>query len=401
VVLARKTFRYRVYPTRVQIVRLSGWSSALRFLWNLAHEQRLYGLRSSAKRYYTAYDQQAELTDLRAQLPWLAEVPRDVCNQLLIELDRAWQRCFLKIAKRPRWKSRYGDAIHCCEPHPKMWSLRGETFLFPKLGPMRAVVHRPLEGKPKTATLVCDAGEWFVCIACEVERPEPTRRAEPVVGVDRGITVLVADSDGHREPNSRLLNHEARRLAHAQRVVGRRKKGSKNRTKANLKVAKIHRTIRRRRDHELHRISARYSKSHAVVVLEDLRIANMVKNRHLARSIADASWGKFGEMIAYKMAWMGGDCVKVTAAYSSQTCAACGRVDAASRHKIRFCCTSCGHRDHADNNAAKVLKQRYLKERADESSATGCGGSGARGRPAKQQLRAVRRATNTRPSGRA
>lgn len=394
--LTRKTFRYRVYPNKAQIVRLAQWSNALRFLWNIAHEQRLYGLRSSVKRYYTAFDQQAELTDLRAQLPWLAEVPRDVCNQLLIELDRAWQRCFQKIAKRPRWKHRHGDAIRCCEPHPKMWSIQGETFRFPKLGPMRAVVHRPLEGKPKTATLVCDAGEWFVCIVCEIKRPEPARRTEPVVGIDRGITVLAADSDDYREPNPHHFDHNARRLAHAQRVVSRRKKGSKNRAKAKLKVAKIHRTIRRRRDHELHRISARYSKSHAVVVLEDLQIANMVRSRHVARSIADSSWGKLGEMLAYKMTWTGGDCVKVAAAYSSQTCAACGYVDASSRHEIRFSCTGCGHQDHADN-AAKVLKQRYLKERADESSVTGCRGFGARGRPVKQQLRAVRRATKTRP----
>jgi putative transposase len=392
--VVHKTFRYRVYPNPVQIARLAEWSSALRFLWNLAHEQRLYGLRSSVKRYYTAYDQQAELTDLRAELSWLADVPRDVCNQLLVELDRAWQRCFLKLARRPKWKSRYHDTIRCCEPHPKMWDLRGETFCFPKLGPMRTVVHRPLEGKPKTATLVCDVGEWFVCLSCKIERPEPMRRIEPVVGIDRGITVLAADSDDRRDPNPKHFKHDARRLAHAQRVVSRRKKGSKNQTRAKLKAAKIHRTIRRRRDCDLHVISARYSKSHAVVVLEDLRVANMIRNRHLAGSISDASWGKLGDMLAYKMAWTGGDCVKIDAAYSSQTCSSCGHVDATSRHEIRFRCTGCGHLDHADNNAAKVLKQRYLKELADESSVTGCGGSGARDRPVKQQLHVARRAAN-------
>ena len=105
-----KAFRYRVYPTSKQIARLGAWEGALRFLWNLALEQRLMGLvrPHDDRRYPTAFDQINQLTELRAELPWLADVPRNVCAQLLVELDRAWQRCFAKLARAPRWKRR-GD----------------------------------------------------------------------------------------------------------------------------------------------------------------------------------------------------------------------------------------------------------------------------------------------------
>ena len=105
-VLVSKAFRYRVYPTQEQVARLNAWESALRFLWNLALEQRKLGLARprDERRYPTAFDQINELTELRAALPWLADVPRNVCSQLLVELDRAWQRCFAKLARAPRWK---------------------------------------------------------------------------------------------------------------------------------------------------------------------------------------------------------------------------------------------------------------------------------------------------------
>ena len=140
-VVTSKAFRYRVYPTVSQIERFGRWESALRFLWNLANEQRLMGLsRPKDERVFpTAFDQINELTELRAELPWLADVPRNVCSQLLVELDKAWQRCFKRLGKRPRWKRKGLDSLGLCEPHPKAWRLDGNIVRFPKLGNLRAV----------------------------------------------------------------------------------------------------------------------------------------------------------------------------------------------------------------------------------------------------------------------
>ena len=390
--LVYKSFRYRVYPTIEQVVRLNAWENAVRFLWNLANEQRLIAYGRIDRRYPTAFDQIKELTKLRAELAWLADVPRDVCAQLLVELDKAWQFCFKKIHREPLWK-RKGDALGVTEPHPKAWWLSDDELHFPKLGTMCAVVHRSLEGKPKSCTLKRDGTQWFASICCEVE-VTPIPNPGPAVGLDRGVVVLVADSKGKLTPNPKHLAVAAKRLARAQREVCRRKKGSKNQEKSKTNVARLHQTTRRQRNHARHSLTTSYAKSHSLIVVEDLRIKNMVRaNRGLARSIQDAAWGRIDQMLQYKTRWYGGQYLAVPAAYSSQTCATCGHVDAASRiSQEQFVCTSCGVVEHADVNAAKVILQRGL--RAVESTVTVCGGSGT-SRPAKQKLRVARRGTRS------
>jgi putative transposase len=400
-----KAFRFRVYPTADQAARLDAWEGALRFLWNLAHEQRLMGLRTvrDRRRYYTAFDQQLELTDLRAEVPWLAEVPRNVCAQLLAELDKAWQRAFRKLASSPRFKKKGRDGVAICEPHPKTWSLVADGRIrFPKLGVLKTVMHRPLEGTPKTCSLVRDGDAWFASIVCEqpVEAPVPGTATGPAVALDRGVALLVADSDGRTVANPKHLQRSLKRLARAQRRVAKTVKGGKNREKAKRRVARIHRKVRRQRDHQLHVLSSHYAQRHGVVVVEDLNIRGMTKSAAgtkenpgknvaaksgLNRSILDAAWGRFALMLDYKLKWRGGVLLKVLAQYSSQTCAECEHVDANSRvSQAEFVCTSCGHGANADVNAARVLLSRGIH------GAAACGGVSAR-KPAKQELRVARR----------
>ena len=167
--LVYKSFRYRVYPTAEQAARLRAWEDALRFLWNLGHEQRLIAYGRSDRRYPTAFNQINELTKLRSELAWLADVPRDVCAQLLVELDKAWQACFKRIHRQPCWKHKNRDLCGVTEPHPKAWWLIDNVLHFPKLGTMRAVVHRTLQGKPKSCTIKRDGDQWFASICCEIE----------------------------------------------------------------------------------------------------------------------------------------------------------------------------------------------------------------------------------------
>lgn len=360
--LIHKSYRYRIYPTVQQAARLDSWSDALRFLWNLAHEQRLLGLArpNGERRYYTAFDQIRELTELRAELPWLADVPYNVCGQLLVNLDHAWQRCFKRLVRRPIWKSKKWDCLGLTEPNKNIWRLDCNGFRFPKVGTLRIVQHRILEGKPKSCTISRDGDQWFASILCELNVSDPKPRTEPAVALDRGVVNIVADSDGNIAPAPRPLKKALKRLAHAQRVVSRRKKGSHRQEKAKLKVARLHRKIRRQRDHVVHVLSAGYAKSHGTVVVEKLNTKGMVRaNRGLARGILDASWGKFAECLRYKLAWSGGRLVEVPAAYSSQECSACGCIDAKSRRsQSEYRCIHCGYADHADLNAAKVLLSR-------------------------------------------
>jgi putative transposase len=387
-VIVRKAFRYRIYPSDEQIARIGRWEGALRFLWNLALEQRLMGLARSDKRYPTAFDQINELTELRTDLPWLADVPRNVCAQILVELDLAWQRCFKRIARKPRWKRKGKKPLNLTEPHSKAWRLDGMALRFPKLGWLPIVLHRPIEGKPTRCTVSRDGDQWFASILCEIDAPDPKPRIEPKIALDRGITHLFATSEGRLAPNPRWMSKSKKHLARAQRVVARRKKGSANQEKAKRRVMRLHRKVRRQREHVLHVESARLAKSHGTVVVEKLNVAGMVKGR-LAANISDAGWSRFAEMLRYKLAWSGGRLIEVPAAYSSQTCAACGHADKESRYRETFCCTKCMHTDHADINAALVLLTRAV-----ETTVTACGGS-AVGRPTKQELRVVRRGTRS------
>lgn len=372
----RKGFRYRIYPHAEQVERLLEWESALRFLWNLALEQRRQGLARprDERRFYTAFDQIYELAALRAELPWLADVPRNVCAQLLVELDKAWQRCFSKLARPPRFKRKGRDLLGLCEPHPKVWRLDGRTLRFPKVGNLRTVLHRPLEGKPKTCTIRREGDQWFASIVCEIEVAPPTPRTEPVIAIDRGVVNLVADSDGNIVEAPRFYAHSMNRLARAQRTVSRRKKGSKNKEKAKARVARLHRKVSRQREHVVQNLSATYAQSHGTVVVEKLQIRNMTRSARgtleepgaqvqakagLNRGVLDAGWGRLVECLRYKLEWAGGQLVEVPAHYSSQTCHQCGCVDAANRRsQAEFCCAGCGLSMHADLNAALVLKDR-------------------------------------------
>ena len=408
--IVRKGFQFRVYPSTTQAERLVAWESALRWLWNLANEQRLMGLaRPKDERVFpTAFDQINELTELRELAPWLADVPRNVCAQLLVELDKAWQRCFKKLARAPRFKRKGRDVLGLCEPHPKVWRLDGSILRFPKIGNLRVVAHRPIEGKPKTCTVRRDGDQWFASILCEVEVTDPAPRVEPVVALDRGVVALVADSDGNLHTNPRHLATSLKQLARAQRTVARSKKGSNNRKKAVAHVARIHRKVRRQRDHVLHNLSSAYAKSHGTVVVEKLQIMNMTRSAAgtvekpgrmvrqkagLNRSILDAGWGRMGEQLRYKLAWSGGQLVEVPAAYSSQTCHGCGHIASESRSsQATFCCVACGLVGHADTNAAKVLKSRW------KPSALPVEGSPLSTRRSRKSLRGPRRARSESPS---
>lgn len=405
--LSRKAFRYRIYPTPEQQARLESWQDALRFLWNLAHEQRMmaHGRRCRVDaRYPTAYDQINELTLLRAELPWLADVPRNVSANLLTELDKAWQRCFKRLARAPHWKRKGRDSVPLCEPHPKVFSVGDASISFPKLGEIRAVIHRPMVGKPKTCAITRDGDAWFASVLCEAEVPDPVSSTKPVVAIDRGVVNLIADSNGRVVKGSRPLAKLLPKIATTQRVVARRKKGSKNQKRARARVARLQRKARWQRDVVLHVETKFYAKNHGTIIVEKLNIRGMTKSSSgtteepgsnvrakagLNRAILDGGWGRFVEILRYKVVPEGGRVVEVPAAYSSQTCAECGVADAKSRRtQSEFECVACGHSANADVNAARVLFSRGTHGSA------GCGGV-AVGQPVKQQLRVVRRGTRS------
>jgi putative transposase len=367
--------RLRLYPNREQETRLLAWESSLRFVWNLANEQRLMGLaRTKDDRVFlSAFAQAREITLLRKELAWLRDVPFESATFVLRRLEMAWRRCFLRAAKRPRFKEKGRDVVSIGLDH-RHCRIDGRQMKVPKLGWLRVVAHRPLIGKSRAVSLVREGDQWFAVFVREIEAATPPR-LPGAVGLDRGIVSLVADSEGRTIEGPRFAERSARKLKRAQRALARTKKGSSNRAKARLRLARVHRTVRRQRAWLQHQISHDYANSHGTVVIEKLETDRMTRSAKgsveapgrnvrqkagLNRSILDAGWSGLAEKLRYKLAERGGELVEVPAAYTSQTCSACGVVDAASRRtQSEFCCTACGHEANADTNAARVILSRW------------------------------------------
>lgn len=364
--MSYKTFKYPIHPSEGQLKKLAAWDDACRFLANLSIEQWKLGVtRPKVDRKYPSLgDSQKQLTELRKEVPWLKDVPVHIAQNTLRRVETSWQRCFDKVSKAPRWKRKNHDFMSFTEPDPLQWTLKPERGLlsFPKLGNVRVNVHRLLDGKPMSCTIKREGTQWYACIQCELPKTKPTENTS-IVGLDRGIVLLVADSDGATVSNPEFLKKSIVQLRRVQRKASRKVKGSANQRKAYQRVAKCHRRVTRQRNHYLHQISKHYAKNHGVIGVEKLQIDNMVKiGRGLARSILDAGWGKLVSQMKYKAEWAGGKVVEVPAAYSSQECSSCGCVDSASRAtQALYSCTSCGHTENADLNAAKVIKKRTIR----------------------------------------
>ena len=386
------------------------------------HAERLHKLEFESKQP-TSFDQINELTVLRKVYPWLAEVPRNVCAQVIVELDKAWQRGFGKLAQMPRFKRRFrSERAPLIEPHPKVFGLNGAgrqaSVKFPKLGEIRAVIHTPIEGKAKTCAIVREGDEWYAAISHEREVPDVLPSPLPPVAIDRGVVQLIADSDGRVVKNIRPMEALRAKVAKRQRQASKKTKGSNNQKRAKARTAVLQRRASRQRDAVLHQESKHYAKNHGIVIVEALNIPNMTASAKgtieepginvaqksgLNRAILDSGWGKFVLMLRYKSEVTGCKVIEVRPAYSSQTCAVCGVVDGASRKsQSEFECVACQQGGvgaspprgasppqtpaNADVNAAKVLLSRGMH------GGEVCGGDVV-GRPVKQKLRVMRRAT--------
>ena len=212
-------------------------------------------------------------------------------------------------------------------------------------------------GRILSATCRREADRWYVALTVEAVRPDPAGVAGPVVGVDRGIRSFAVLSDGTRIDSPRALTRDLRRLRRRSRQVTRKQHGSANRRKAALALARHHRRIRNQRVDALHKATTALARAKSVIVVEDLHVAGMVRNRQLARAITDQGWAEFGRQLAYKTAWYGSRLLVAPRFYpSSKTCSGCGLLKRTLPPDMRmFSCEGCGLMIDRDLNAARNL----------------------------------------------
>jgi putative transposase len=358
----RTAYKCRAYPTPEQAAVLGRTFGCVRVVWNRTldwrhtrwHKDRQSTNFPAANAYLTEMKQDPELA-------WLSEVSSVPLQQSLRTQQSAFANFFSKRARYPRFKSRTGRQSAEYTRSGFRWR-NGELLLAKMDAPLRFVWSwpdiDPATLDPTTVTVSRDPdGRWYVSIAVEVADPELLPPTSAEVGVDLGITDFATTSDGEKIANPRHLERKARNLARYQRQMARRQKGSNNRAKAKLKVARAHRKVKAARQDFLHKTSTRLIRHNDVIVIEDLAVANMVKNRRLSKAISDCGWSEFRRQLTYKAERAGRQLVVVDRWYpSSKTCSACGHLLASLSLNTRtWQCPSCGTRHDRDINAAKNI----------------------------------------------
>jgi putative transposase len=364
-----RTFEYRLYPTRAQRQQLMTCLIESRAIYNemLAALKAQYDTDGT---FPTKYDLTARFKGRGGDV-----VPATTVQTLADRLSKAlkrflqWKELGLPVGfprfKTPnRWHS---IQLRQFAAHRDVWlDENGKRLHVPaKLGRLLKIkLHRPLVGTPVTAHLVLRAdGHWYALIVCEtalqdeqaIVHPSQSACEHPTIGLDVGLKVFLADSEGGMVENPRHYRRGQKRLAHGQRTVCRRKKGSRRRRKANRDVAKKHLKISRQR-RDFHFTTAKhYAERYNRICVEDLNICGMVQNHSLAKSIHDASWSAFLDILTDKAERAGHVVIRVPARFTTQKCSGCGEYVQKSLSVRTHICPSCGLIEDRDVNAAKNI----------------------------------------------
>jgi putative transposase len=361
-VRVRTAYRCRAYPDEAQQAVLNRTFGCVRLVWNrtLAERHR----RWHADRKGTSYaETDRALTAMKKDpdLAFLSEVSSVPLQQVLRHQYKAFQAFFERRARYPRFRSRRSrQSAHYTR---SAFTVRHGVLRLAKTdGPLRFTWSWPdvdvtrLDPAMVIVSREPD-GRWYMTFTIDASDPEPLPPTGHAVGVDLGVKDFAVTSDGERMPNPRHLDRKARNLARYQRHLARCQRGSMNRRKAAAKVARAHRKVRNARQDYLHHASTRLVRENDMIVIEDLNVSGMVRNRHLARVISDCGWGEFRRQLEYKCERYGRELAVTGRWYpSSKTCSACGHLLAelslSARH---WTCPACGTRHDRDVNAAKNI----------------------------------------------
>ncbi|MEU2600052.1 RNA-guided endonuclease TnpB family protein [Streptomyces hirsutus] len=355
----KRAFKYRFHPTDAQAAELSRTFGCVRKVYNLALAART---EAWARQERVNYNQTSALLTAwkkTEELAYLNEVSSVPLQQCLRHLQMAFTSFFGKRAKYPRFKSKKKSRKSAEYTTSGFRYRNGRLTLAKMTEPLDIVWSRPLpEGaQPSTVTVSQDAaGRWFVSLLCEDSTVRPLPATDTAVGIDVGLDHLLTLSTGEKVTNPRHERRDRARLARAQRELSRKAKGSANREKARRKVARIHARIADRRRDVLHKLTTRLVRENQTLVIEDLAVRNMVRNRNLARAISDAAWSQFRSMLEYKAAWYGRDVVAVDRFFpSSRLCSHCGALQDRLPLQVRTWTCDCGATHDRDVNAAQNL----------------------------------------------
>lgn len=380
--LARKinqAYRYELKPNDKQTGLLLQSCGVARFAWNwgLARRIALFEENDGRDKFTSAITQHRELNALKkSEFPWMYTASKCAPQEALRDLDKA----FINFWRGRKTNRRVGfpkfkrKGVHDNFRLTGSIHILDDSVILPRLGKIGAKENTgKLKGRVLSATVSREADRWFVSLGVERERMIPPRSDDGTVGIDLGINSFAVIYDGNNAEcvySPKPLESKIKRLRRLSRCHSRKQKGSNNRHKMALCLARLHRHIKNTRNDFLHKLTTSLAKTKSVIIIEDLNVKGMVRNHRLARSVADSGWGEFKRMIKYKTEWYGSKLLAVNRFEpTSKTCSECGAVnESLTLGDRRWVCMSCGVLHERDENAAKNIRRLGLELLNTESS---------------------------------
>lgn len=355
--IVRKSFQFRLRPTKKQARLLQEHLDECRWLYNEMLSQRKLSFEELDESV-SKYQQLMFLPLLKEERPSLAKVHSQVLQNVVDRLDKSFQGFFLRCKRGekagfPRFRGmhRYNSL---CYPQSGFFIEDGRLGLS-KIGSIRIRCHRPISGCVKTCTIRKNAsGDWDMSLSCEVE-VLPQSALQEAVGIDMGLTTFATFSNGEEIENPRFFKGAEKSLAKAQRKLAKLEKGTPSRRKQGKVVAKIHEKVRNQRKDFCHKQARKIVDRYQFICIEELQTAKMVEKSHLAKSITDASWNQFHQFLTYKAAEAGRKLGWVNPSYTTQDCSHCGYRRAKPLSERRHDCPQCGFKTTRDLNAAQNI----------------------------------------------
>lgn len=359
-----KTFKYRIYPTENQIEQLQRYFGVVRFAYNIGLETKISAYTSTRK-VLSCFDLIDQIVDLKKDYKWIAECPAQAIQMSIRNLDNAYTK-FFKGGGFPKFKNKYSrQSIQF--PQGVRVDFEGKKISLPKLKWVSCVFDRAFEGKIKMVTLKkTTTNKYFVSILVDNQKELPKKKPiieQTTVGIDLGIKTLAVLSDGKKFENQKWFRTASANLRRQQRSLAKKKKGSKNREKQRLVVARCYEKIANQRKDYLHKISTHIIKNFDTVCMEDLNVEGMMKNAKLALAIGEIGWSNLKSMLEYKAEWYGKNIVTIGRFEpSSKICSICGTINKELKLQHRtWTCNKCDTEHDRDKNAAINIKNFGLR----------------------------------------